>query len=365
MKKLLYGISGIGTGHTYRQLPLLQHFAKKHRIVMFTYGESYRFYSKYFRHSKNVSVLKVAIPFIAGNKNGLDFNATMKAKQNKNKDFLTVNWKALAKAGRLIGRPDLVITDYEPLSAQYAYAYDAPLVTIDQQSKYLFGKFPETLSGQGFKDEIMRLSMFFPKAEARIACSFFNVAREQGAKEVLIFPPTLKDRITSLKRRHSSNSILVFISSQREFVQDTRKVFRIFASIRNMQFHVFMRGIKRFSSLPQNVMLYEQGDNRFYKILQECAGIVSTAGHMLLSEAMYLGIPVYAIPLGVYEQHMNAYIIDKHHFGVSCPRIDKSNMSRFIQNIPLFERAIKQDKKVLLRRPGQKEIINYLEKRFL
>lgn len=44
--KILYGVCGIGMGHTYRQLPLLDNLAAEAEIVLFAYGESLAFYSK-------------------------------------------------------------------------------------------------------------------------------------------------------------------------------------------------------------------------------------------------------------------------------------------------------------------------------
>ena len=368
MKKILYGISGIGTGHTYRQLPILQHFSRACRIVLFAYGESYKFYHTYFKNTRKVTVVRIAIPFYAGNKQGLDFATTARHPANKNTDFTKINCEALAKATALIGTPDLVITDYEPLSAQYAYAHNAPLVTLDQQSKYLCGNFPPTLAGETYKDEVMRLRMFFPKAHARIACSFFKVNKKQGEKtNVLIFPSTLKNEIQTLKRKQKPNhtSILVYISSQRTFRQNARTLINTCASQRNVQFHIFIRNCPTLKKIPSSITLHEHGDPTFYQILQECSGIVSTAGHMLLSEAMYLGIPVYAMPLKVYEQQMNAHIITQNNFGIAHPTFDKRKLAYFIKNIPKFTHSILNDCQVLLRKPGQKDIINYLEHTFL
>jgi Glycosyl transferase family 1 len=69
----------------------------------------------------------------------LDFAASLDAAQNQHINFFQENIAAMAQAQKMIGKPDLVISDYEPVSAQYAYAYDAPLITVDQQSKYLIG----------------------------------------------------------------------------------------------------------------------------------------------------------------------------------------------------------------------------------
>ena len=114
--------------------------------------------------------------------------------------------------------------------------------------------------------------------------------------------------------------------------------------------------------LNPNIYIYKHGDPRFDEIMQECLGMISTAGHSLLSEAMYLGIPTYAIPVSPYEQHMNAMIIDKNNFGIAYHKIDFEKLAEFIVNIPKFREAIKSDKEVLMRGAGQEKIIALLNK---
>lgn len=72
----------------------------------------------------------------------------------------------MQRADEFLGRPDLVISDYEPVSAQYSYALRIPLVTVDQQSKYLLADSREmpTFGDLTPNEEIARLSLFFPKA---------------------------------------------------------------------------------------------------------------------------------------------------------------------------------------------------------
>jgi uncharacterized protein (TIGR00661 family) len=366
MKRILYGICGIGLGHTHRQLPILDHLARKHRIHILAYGESHRFCTARYRRHPRVTVGRVAVPFIAGDRNGLDFTATARHPANRGRDFNAINWRALARASRIIGTPDLVISDYEPISAAYAYMRRAPLVTIDQQSKYLSGSFPRLLGGQGYADEVARLRLFFPRADARIAVSFFRVRQKPGAEDVRIYPPVIKDWILSLERKPAKTpAILTYLSSQQELGQRHEDIARLLRSI-NATFHVFVKGagrLRKFSS--PKLAFHEHGDPRFRQVMRECTGIISTAGHTLLSEAMYLGIPVYALPLPVYEQQMNASIIARNGFGASHPRIGRRKLADFIRNLPRYARNIKRDTRVLLRRPGQREIIAYLEKNFL
>src|SRR5262249_17149925 len=305
--KILYGVCGIGLGHTFRQLPIIDHYARTSRVVIFGFGESYKFYSQRFQGSKSVTVLPVCVPFYVGGQHGIDFAATA-ARPGNFTERLALNCESMAAAERLIGRPDLVVSDYEPNAALYAYAKAAQLVTIDQQSKYLVGGFPAALHRQCFDDEVARLRMFFPKADARIACSFFRVPprpRAECRERVLLLPPILKDEILSLQlRRPDRKSILVYISSQREFPQPLDEVARACASHPEWDFHIFLPQAEAHRSSfgsHTNVALHKPGDSEFYAILARCRGIISTAGHSLLSEAMYLGIPVYAIPLPVYE----------------------------------------------------------------
>ncbi|MBS2011096.1 MAG: hypothetical protein JST01_28850 [Cyanobacteria bacterium SZAS TMP-1] len=366
-RKILYGICGIGTGHTNRQLPLVEHFvAAGDRVMIFAYGESLAFYAARFAGHADVAVVPVSVPFYVGNKDGLDFEATARLEKNRGVDHTAINSAALARAQQFLGRPDLVVSDYEPVCAQYAYACASPLVTIDQQSKYLVGDFPEDLGGQGYKDEVARLKLFFPRAHKRIACSFFQVApkaRPEVEEGVLLCPAILKPSIVDLVRRPTAfPSVLVYISSQQDFVQDLAEVADLCAEQSQADFHLFLPRTAEVAAFERaNVRAYRQGDPRFSEVLSTCSAIVSTAGHSLLSEAMHLGIPVYAIALPVYEQAMNARIIDSGGFGLSRPAITAADLSQFLQKLPDFTRAIAADREVLLRGQGRDSVIALLE----
>lgn len=359
--KILYGICGIGNGHTFRQLPIIEHFSRTAQIMIFAHDNSFDFYAKKFHGSKSVKVVRVAIPFYVGNKNGIDFDASAKLPMNQT-DLFRINCEALARAKKEMGKPDLVISDYESVSAQYAYAQNVPLITIDQQSKYLCGDFPEQLGGFTFQDEIERLHMFFPKVHTRMAVSFFKVPLRNGGDKVQFFPSTIKESVIRMKRNPKGNSILVYISSAREFGQTSEEIVRICSKEKETEFHLFL-GKEDVSSLQTtvNVHLYPHGDPSFDKILSECSGIISTAGHSLLSEAMYLGIPVYAIPVSPYEQHMNARVIDQAGFGITYRKINSKKLCVFIANLSVYQKRIQKDKKILLRGIGQEKMIRAIE----
>lgn len=354
MKKILYGICGIGNGHTYRQLPIITTFAERgDQVMIFAYGSSYAFYHQFAKDYPNLAVERVAVPFYQGCASGLDFSASLKMVQNQ-ENFFAINTQAWAKASQWLGQPNLVISDYEPTSAQYAYAYHAPLITFDQQSKYLMGDFPETLSGQSYRDEVMRLRLFFPKAAKRIACSFFHVAPRQDpkAESVVICPPPLRDQILQIQRapQQGSHTIIVYFSEQHFAHHSLPEMVDLFSEFSTTRFHIFLPQVQK--DLPLNnhqAMFYHHGDSQFNELLANCHGIIATAGHTLLAEAMYLGIPVYTLPLPIYEQLINADVIDRHGFGLSHGEISKEKLAYFLAHLPTFAQNIHKDRTTLLR----------------
>ncbi|NJL73133.1 MAG: hypothetical protein HC888_17100 [Candidatus Competibacteraceae bacterium] len=109
------------------------------------------------------------------------------------------------------------------------------------------------------------------------------------------------------------------------------------------------------------MQIYQHGDAAFDTVLASADGIVTTAGHTLLSEAMYLGLPAYVIPLAVYEQVMNAEVIRANGFGLQDGTVNAESLRRFVQELPQMAQAIASDKKVLLRGSGLEPLLQCLE----
>jgi len=363
-KKILYGVCGIGSGHTHRQLPLIKNLAERHGIIIFGYGESLKFYTNNFNQHPNISVCEVSVPFYVGNNQGIDYEATKQLPANQ-KDHDSINKVAKQYVNETFGKPDLVISDYEPISAEIAYEHDTPLVTIDQQSKYLYGDFPVELGGCTYADEVARLKLFFPKASTRIACSFFNVKHKENGLEVMLLPPILKGSTKSLANDSGdTQDILVYLSAQQTFRQTYEEIETICSEFGDSTFHIFT-STRPEEQKVSNVIAYSHGDKNFMNILSRCRGIISTAGHTLLSEAMHLNIPVYALPLDIYEQQMNAFIIHQSGFGISTELLENNSVGIFLNNIEEYKENILNDEKVLLKGDGEQIIINYLNKNYL
>jgi uncharacterized protein (TIGR00661 family) len=366
-KKIVFGICGIGNGHINRQLPIIRHFIDKgDQILIFTYGEGMTFFSQHFPSSKQLTVIPVANPYYVGNPQGLDFEQTALSEKNK-VDFNRINALAMKKANEEFGKPDLVISDYEMVAAQYAYIKNAPLVTLDQQSKYLVGDFNPSLNGTSYQDEIERLNLFFPKAEKRIAVSFFKVVDGHHRKDlkVEIFSPMIRPEVIQAQGHPQSpkRTLLVYITAQQLGEQPIEEWIATIRSVLsdNDEVHLFLpRRLELMPNEPQ-LFFYHHGDSRFDALLFASHGIITTAGHTLLSEAMFLEKPVFALPLPLYEQQLNADIIDKGGFGMSGENLTADKLRLFLNNLSFYSKNIHNDTQWLLKEPGNIKIIEEIE----
>jgi UDP-N-acetylglucosamine:LPS N-acetylglucosamine transferase len=98
-------------------------------------------------------------------------------------------------------------------------------------------------------------------------------------------------------------------------------------------------------------------------VLALASSAICTAGHMFISEMMFLNKPIYTIPLQTYEQKYNAKIIEDNGFGIARPKLDLSSLRDFLADITKFRHNIMSNKNILLNKEaGQAQIINLIEK---
>lgn len=356
MKKVLYGICGIGNGHFFRQIPVIDFLISQHcQIMFFAYGESLKLLSRY-HDNPLVNIIEVAVPYFISNTTGVDF--VISEKINAQFDY-SINLKAFSQAQQWLGKPDLVISDYEPVCAQYGYAYNCPVVTIDQQSKFFTKNTDKEINGYNCEDELMRLNMFFPIAK-RLACSFFKL---RETNNVTIIPPIHRDSIKKIIRKAQDNEFLIYISAQSGFSQTLNDIVTILKD-RTEVFHIFTKEVITPEVVEHlkdknNIFIHAHGSSEFEKLLSTCSGVISTAGHNLLGECMFLNIPVYAMPMGLYEQQLNAKIIGDYFYGLNHPTLDKDKLHEFIGKKSFYLDNMRHSE-ILFRESGETKLIQII-----
>lgn len=367
--KIVFGVCGIGRGHIYEMFPVIEHYVRTEGITVaiLAFGESFPYLRDRFAREDNVAVHEVFVPWVHADPDGLDYALTANNPFNHNPDFLRVNFSVMEKVKRELGKPTVVITNYEPVSAAYAYSTSSPLLTIDQQSKYLFDGYPDLLAGLSPWEERARLGMFFPRVDLRIINTFFRLPSEDAlvyTGNVASFGPIIRDEISALKGATvNERDILIYLSPYSDFVQTPDELLGVLSMLPKFNFHIFTTKAAEFNarteaSAMKNIFVDDFNDENFIRVLRSCRAVISTAGHTFLSELMYLGKPVLAVPLGTYEQQYSAHVIKAGNFGDRVDSVTLQNVSDFLARLDEYERSIAvNSEEILYRVPAQEDII--------
>lgn len=212
-----------------------------------------------------------------------------------------------------------------------------PLICMEQQSKFLY---LEEINIEKFSinEEKYRLNYFFPKYDKKIISSFFPIAIND--EKIAVVPPIITNFESRLKKY---NKIIVYFSPYSDS-HNYIKILNVIKNIRNYTFHVYTSNEYPKFKKYKHIYFYDFSKN-FKRDLEDSSSLLSTAGHQLLSEAIFLNIPIYVFPLDTYEQKYNGLMIKKYSLGYLAKNISSDEILRFLSQYEEFYNNIKQFKK--------------------
>lgn len=333
MKKVLIGICGIGNGHINRQSCIIEELLKNNNEVMVvTTNNKIPILEERF---PNIKISTIFIPWISCDNNGINYQDCLEKYAKENINLFELFLKFCIDVEEYFhGKPDVVITDYEPNVAQYAYSSGVPLITMEQQSKYLY---LDELKIQDFsiKEEQIRLNYFFPKYSKKIISSFFPI--EILNKKIISVPPI----ISKINKGQTDDNFILIYFSPYSNSNNYDKIIKIVSKIKKIKFKIYTQNFDEYKQKYnlQNVFFSNFNDD-FKKDLSVCSALITTGGHQLISEAISLDIPLYVMPLNTYEQNYNALMVSKYKLGI-IDNISYDNILKFIEKRDEIQKNIK------------------------
>jgi uncharacterized protein (TIGR00661 family) len=319
MARILYGVSGQGFGHAARSQEVIAHLlSQRHEVFVFTY-------------SQGVSMLQGAYPLYEIPGLGLSY------RNNKLLYWktLTSNIKQLMKNPRKWPKilatfrdfdPDIVITDFEPLSALLAKIEGKPLISIDNQHQLTNTRISvPTRYQKDFIGDKLVIKSLIRRAHAYLVTSFFETPIIK--KNTQIFPPIIRKEVLSL-RPTSGEYILVYAGAHFD------NVLRV---LRRTQMRYIVFSATKHTDEP-NITFKKHGDPEWLPLLAGCQAVIGTAGLSLISESLYLGKPYFALPIRrQIEQIVNALYLERLGYGAYSERVSAAAINDFIANISQYQ----------------------------
>ena len=299
MERIGFSLAGEGRGHAARVVALSQLLRDRYDIVYFCPEPARDFILK---HIPDAEIEPVPALNFVKNGHGIDYFRTL---------FTTIRQLQTLKSDiavltERIRRQGLsaLISDFEPYASWAAAHCGVPVLNLNHPGVIL--KFL-TISPAAWVAQIVA-TLMMPPAQKTLICSFYRGD---------IGPIIRNDLRRSIPRR--GDYYLVYTKdSSRSRVQAV---------------------LDRFPD--QRFRVFPNPEDDFTEALIGCRGVIAPAGHQLLSESLFLGKPVLAIPqIGQFEQRLNARMLRLSGRGeVGRIRSLESDMARFIARIDEFPRS--------------------------
>jgi uncharacterized protein (TIGR00661 family) len=274
--KLLYAIQGTGNGHVSRArdvVPALEQYGQVDVLISGTQSEVKLPFELKYRF-KGAS-------FIYNKKGGIDYFRSAR---------LNLTPRLLGEIHSLpVSSYDLVINDFEPVSAWACRLKGVPCVAMGHQAAFLSERTPRPLQRDPLGEWILQHYAPAPHAVG------FHFDRYDS----FIYPPVIRADVRS-QTPSDGGYYTVYLPAFNEQV-----LIGLLKQLPETQWQVFSRYAKS-DFRDRNVWVRRVDAAAFTESLVHCTGILSGAGFETPAEALYLGKKIFTVPIrGQYEQYCN------------------------------------------------------------
>lgn len=216
---------------------------------------------------------------------------------------------------------DLIITDFEPVTAWAAKLRRKPTIGIGHQ--YAFGKNTPKAGKNFIADVVMK---YFAPAKK-------NMGLHWAPFDDTILPPIIDVNLVS---KAEENKILVYLPFENQ-----RKVTDLLKQFPNKHFIQYSPDVINFED--KNISLRTTCYAGFKKDLCSASGVISNSGFELISECLHLGLPVLVKPLqGQMEQEANALALEQLQYATVMRTLDYDIINNWLNVLPKEQKNVQQ-----------------------
>ena len=275
--KILYAIQGTGNGHLSRArdiIPILQQKGELDILVSGIQADVELPYPVKYKFK--------GLSFIFGKNGGIDLLATYR-KSNLKQLYKEI--KSLP-----IDDYDLVLNDFEPVSAWACKMKHKPCIGLSHQAAVINKKSPKPKK----KDMVGKvlLNNYAPVTEA--------YGFHFGAYDKNVFTPVIRSQIREAKPENKKHYTVYLPAYSDE------RIIIVLGEIKNINWQVFSKHTKK-EYKEKNVHIRPINNEAFIESFISCTGVLCGAGFETPAEALYLKKKLMVIPMkGQYEQQCNA-----------------------------------------------------------
>lgn len=283
--RILYAIQGTGNGHLSRAMDVIPCLLKHGEVDILVSGIQGDLVLPY-----QLSYKMRGLSFIFGKSGGVDIWKTC-VKSNIKKLIKEINSLPVEDY-------DLVINDFEPVSAWACYVKDVPCIGLSHQSAVLAEEAPKT----DYKDIVGKLILknYAPNT-VQYGFHFKSYAEN-------IFTPVIRKQVR-YQEINNQGHYTVYLPAY-----DDSRLIATLSTFKDVTWDVFSKHNYR-PFRTRNVSVKPIHNEKFIKSMANSEGILCGAGFETPAEALYMKKKLLVVPMkNQYEQQLNAAALS--HMGV-------------------------------------------------
>ncbi len=300
--KVLYGIQLTGNGHVTRSTQLIKSLIKNgFNVDVITSGNNSQINLpfKVKKHFQGISMYY-------NHKGGIDWKQTFK-KANVKQFFKDINYD--------VSGYDIIISDFEPISAWSAKKYRITSIGFGNQYSFLSPKLPRPSTKDKISETFLKR---FAKCDHSIGLSYEEI-------DTFTYKPVINEELFNNKIEDDNFYLIYLPSLSIDYILK-----EINEEFENINFKIYSTCTKRNKKI-KNIEIKKLNKEQFQIDLTMCTGVITGSGFSTTSEALILNKKLWSIPMkGQYEQLCNAISLKK--MGIFTDSFTKDSLYEWINN---------------------------------
>lgn len=307
--KILYAIQGTGNGHISRARDIIPVLQQNHEVDILISGTQADVELPF-----PVKYKYQGLYFVFGKKGGVDLLETYR-KSNLKAFFSEISLLPVQLY-------DLVISDFEPVSAWACYQKNKKCVALSHQAAVLNKNVPQPEIIDPIGKAILKK---YAPATAYYGFHF-------KAYDTHIFTPVIRAQVREQVLENKGHYTIYLPA------YDDERIIKVLKELPNIRWDVFSKHNKKVKR-EKNVFIQPINNEAFVKSMATSEGILCGAGFETPAEALFMNKKLMVIPMkGQYEQQCNAAALKE--MGVPVIKSLK------LKNLKKINDWIKSDKKI-------------------
>lgn len=295
--RILYAFQATGNGHASRALEIVPYLQKRAEVDILISG-----YQCELKLPFEIKYKLYGLSFVFGKKGGIDLLETLKK----------TKFNTLIKETQSlpVKEYDLIINDFEPVSAWACKLRNIPIISLSHQNAVADDNAPKY--GK-FKLERLILKYYAP-AKNKFGFHFKTYSSAT-------FLPIIRKEIR-YQNITNKGHYTVYLPAYGD-----KKLVKILSTFKTVKWQVFSKHTNQFQ-LHNNITIQPINGKEFIKSIASSNGVLCGAGFETPAEALYLKKKLMVIPMkNQYEQQCNALALKEMGVAV-LKKLNKKQISK-------------------------------------